>query len=338
MHEARYYRHQEAGEIQCGLCPHACRLQEGQLGRCRGRQVQSGRLITRTYGQIVSLALDPIEKKPLYHFYPGSSILSTGPNACNLGCIFCQNWSISQQIVHTEFIPVHQLVTAALSQNSIGVAFTYTEPLMMIEYILDAAPALRSAGLKTVLVTNGYINPAPLQDLLPWVDAMNIDLKGFRDDFYQTYTGGHLQPVLETIRSAHASCMVELTCLLIPGLNDQDAEIQSMAEWIAGIDPNLPLHFSRYYPQYKCRQPVTPPESLKNAHQIASRYLNHVYIGNISLDQCENSYCRQCRHLVVQRRGYQIRITGLTPGGNCAECGTPQYFRLPDQNSSSSKS
>lgn len=327
MTEALYYQKKNK-VIHCQLCPHACLLREGQTGRCRGRTVQQGRLITLTYGEIVSIALDPIEKKPLYHFYPGSFILSTGPNACNLVCNFCQNWSISQQKVTTQHITIRRMIDTALTVKSIGIAFTYTEPLMMYEFILEAAPQIRQAGLKTVLVTNGYINPEPMKQLLPWIDAMNIDLKGFSESFYQKYTGGHLKPVLETISLAQAECLVELTCLLIPGYNDQEEEIRAMAEWIAGLNPDLPLHFSRYYPHYQCNQPVTSLEHLQRAHLISSSYLRYVYLGNISPDTRENSYCYWCGKLLIQRQGWHTQIDGLTPDGHCEECGSVQHFIL----------
>lgn len=274
-------------KVKCGLCPHNCELAAGQVGFCRTRRNQEGRIQSLNYGQVTSLALDPIEKKPLYHFQPGSAILSLGSFGCNMACCFCQNHTISQggaEEVRGQLSP-EQLVELAqettMKHGSIGVAFTYNEPLLSYEYLLDTAPLLQQAGQRVVLVTNGQIEAEPLQALLPYVDAMNIDLKTFSADHYEKL-GGSLAAAQRTIElAAKAGVHVEVTTLVVPGISDDTEAFVREVAWLASISPELPLHLSRYFPRYKYAEPVTPLEKLQEFREIAAKKLKHVYLGNV---------------------------------------------------------
>jgi len=266
------------------------------------------------------MAMDPIEKKPLYHFHPGSHILSTGPNGCNLSCQFCQNWEISQTEIPTARVEPKQLVQAAASHQSIGIAYTYTEPLVWFEYLMDACALARESGLANVLVTNGYVNPEPLEELLPLVDAMNIDLKSMDREFYREVCGGELEPVLRTIEKARGRCLVELTNLVIPGLNDSPQQQGRLIDWVAGLDPGMPLHLSRYFPQYRMRRPATSEITMIEYANRARERLHYVYAGNIRLPDMADTICPGCGRVLVNRDGYRVRLAGLKDG-TCANCG-----------------
>lgn len=272
--------------VVCSLCPHHCRLADGETGFCRARANESGTIRCRNYGRLTSVALDPIEKKPLYHFHPGSFILSVGSFGCNLRCPFCQNYTISMADGQSETQDVTPAELAALAHDlsrrphgNIGVAFTYNEPLLSYEFIMDAAPLLHEAGLFVVLVTNGTIAPAPLEALLPHVDAMNIDLKGWQPDFYRRL-GGDLAAVKHTIARAVKSCHVEVTTLIIPGQNDSAGDMEEEALWLASLCPDLPLHISRYFPRWKEYAPATPVETIERLAAIARKHLRFVHKGN----------------------------------------------------------
>jgi pyruvate formate lyase activating enzyme len=256
MREAMFYEKKEQDLVHCRLCPKLCTIREGRKGFCRVRQNRGGTLYTINYGQVSSCGLDPIEKKPLYHFYPGSTIFSIGTFGCNLRCGFCQNWQIAHGDPSTTEATPRQVVDLARRQegregSNVGIAYTYNEPLMWYEFVFDTAQQVRQAGLKNVLVTNGYVNETPLRQILPYIDAMNIDVKGFTDDYYREKCGGHLEPVLRTVEIAHRECHVELTTLLVTGLNDSPEEITRLVDWVASLDPEIPLHFSRYFPQFE---------------------------------------------------------------------------------------
>ena len=282
MHKAKYWQNENSA-IRCKLCPHACLIQPGCSGRCRVRLNEGGMLHARNYEQVTAIALDPIEKKPLYHFFPGRMILSVGTWGCNLHCQFCQNWQIAHG--NPAFVATSPQKLAELAEQqgplNIGVAYTYSEPIVWFEYVYDAATAVKRRGLKNVLVTNGFINPEPLAELLPLIDAMNIDLKAFNQDFYREVCRGELDAVKQTISKAATSCHVEVTTLVVPGFNDADEEIAELARWLAAIDPAIPLHLSRYFPRYRMELPATPLESLFRARSIAQRYLRNVYVGNV---------------------------------------------------------
>jgi len=282
---AAYQEAMPDGLARCLLCPHRCVLKPGQTSRCLGRENRDGQLEVRNYGKVTSLALDPIEKKPLSAFYPGKRILSVGTFGCNLTCRFCQNWRISTRHAPTEEISPDELLRLAretVPEGNIGIAFTYNEPTIWYEYVRDTAKIAHDAGLAVVLVTNGYILEEPLKALLPFVDAVNIDLKAFTDGFYKQTCGGSLPPVLETIRNCHGKCHVEVTTLLIPGMNDSEEEISQLSSWIASISPGIPLHLSRHHPDYKMTEPE--PIGVKDLHRlavVASRHLDKVLVGNV---------------------------------------------------------
>jgi pyruvate formate lyase activating enzyme len=320
--EARHCQKLPEGSVQCLLCPHQCLIAPGQAGLCRVRKNDRGTLMALSYGQAVSLAMDPIEKKPLYHFYPGSQILSTGPNGCNLACSFCQNWEISQQNVPTEDVTPQQLVELAVKEGSLGIAFTYTEPLVWFEYLMDVCPLARQAGLKTVLVTNGTISPEPLKELLPLIDAMNIDLKSMNQDFYRQVCRGDLKTVLQTIELSRRSCHIELTNLVIPGLNDSPQNMEALIDWVCKLDPLIPLHLSRYFPRYKMEAAPTPENTLKKYYEMAKNRLKYVYVGNLQMEGTEDTYCPGCGQRLIKRSGYHVDLDGLKDGA-CAKCRRP---------------
>ncbi|NLY91821.1 MAG: AmmeMemoRadiSam system radical SAM enzyme [Firmicutes bacterium] len=310
------------GNVLCTLCPHACRLADGEKGRCRGRLAQGKKLYAANYGRISALALDPVEKKPLYHFYPGSLILSVGTVGCNLSCQFCQNWQISQEEVETEEYSPSELVALAgqlQEKGNIGLAYTYSEPLVWFDFILDTAKLAKERGLKNVLITNGYLNPQPLSALLPYLDAVNLDLKG-SDFFYRKHCGGRLDPVLTTARRLAGEVHLEVTNLLIPGENDQPAEIKTLVDFLAGLDRKIPLHFSRYFPQYNLAVPPTPLATLEEAYRLAREKLSYVYLGNISDARYSATFCPQCGALLVKREAYRIKTDGIKDG-RCGQCG-----------------
>ena len=278
----------EEAVAACGLCPHHCKLADGQTGLCAARTNVGGTIVCTNGGKLVSIALDPIEKKPLYHFHPGSVILSVGSYGCNLTCPFCQNYEISRAQageLRAEDVPPARLAALATDARqrygSIGVAFTYNEPLVSYEYVIDCARLLHEKNFAVVLVTNGQICDAPLQNLLPHVDAMNIDLKGFTQTFYD-WIGGNLETTKNTIAHAvRAGVHVEVTTLVIPGRNDDEKEMDVEARWLASISSEIPLHLSRYFPRYRCDIPMTPMETLRQLERIAKTYLEHVHLGNV---------------------------------------------------------
>ncbi len=320
LKEALYYEKLEDGRVRCLLCPHFCLLGEGKVGLCQGRKNDGGILYAVNYGETTSLAVDPIEKKPLYHFYPGSQILSVAPNGCNLSCPYCQNAEISQGKVSTQYIPPERLVKLAQQYNSVGIAYTYSEPLIWYEYLLDSGKLVHEAGLKNVLVTNGLINEGPLDELLPFVDAMNIDLKSMREDFYRKIVRGDLQTVLKTISMSKKRAHVELTNLVIPTLNDSQEELGELIDWVARLGVDTPLHFSRYFPYHDFTVEPTPVETLKNAWRMAKERLRYVYVGNVWIEGASDTSCYNCGNLLIQRSYYSARTTGIEDG-KCSNCG-----------------
>ena len=286
--ECRYYRQLEDGRVECTLCPHHCQMAEGKTGVCRSRRNQDGVLVSEVYGKPCSLAIDPIEKKPLYHFHPGTTCLSLACTGCNFRCLNCQNHDISQvspsDVDHYELSPA-DLVALCQKHRCPGIAYTYTEPLTYLEYIIDCARLAHEAGLWNILVTAGYVCQEPLADLLPYLDAANVDLKSFSDDIYMKVSGGHLQPVLDTILAMkQAGVWVEITNLVIPGVNDNMQMIHQMCRWLAAHDlAEAPLHFSRFFPRYKMQDtPPTPITTLKAAKRVAEEEgIKYVYLGNV---------------------------------------------------------
>ncbi len=320
LHEADCYELLSEGEIVCRLCPRQCRLASGGSGFCKVRTNQDGKLFTTNYGQISSIGLDPIEKKPLYHYYPGKPILSVGAIGCNLACRFCQNWQISREKSDTQAMTPEGLVDLADKlrhrEENIGVAYTYSEPGVWYEFLMDAMPLVREAGLKNVLVTNAYLEPEPWSSLLKWTDAANIDLKGFDDAYYHRLCMGELKPVLDNIKAAVGKIHLELTTLILPGENDRPEHIRKLAQWIAALDPEIPLHLSRYYPNYQMTNPATPVETMEESSAIAKEFLKHVYLGNVG--RVNHTYCPECGYLIAERDGTRTRIFNKNI---CRECG-----------------
>jgi pyruvate formate lyase activating enzyme len=326
---ARWWHALEDGRIQCDLCPRDCKLHDGQRAACFVRANQGGQMILTTYGRSSGFCIDPIEKKPLNHFYPGSSILSFGTAGCNLACKFCQNWDISKSRdmdrLMDEASP-EAIAKAAQKYGAQSVAFTYNDPVIFAEYAMDTADACHALGIKTVAVTAGYMHLAPAREFYAKMDAANIDLKGFTDDFYFKLCVGHLQPILDVIAMVHheTDCWVELTTLLIPGHNDSDTELKALSAWCyKELGPDVPLHFSAYHPDYKLDAPATPPATLQRARKIAmDAGLRYVFTGNVHDRGGDATYCPGCGKPVIERDWYEILSYALDDTGHCKHCGT----------------
>ena len=314
--------------VQCELCPKQCVIQPGQSGECRIRVNLDGRLTAVTYGFPCALNVDPVEKKPLYHFLPGTDIFSLATAGCNLHCKNCQNWEISQanpEDVTAHAVPPERVGRLAKRYKCLSVAYTYTEPAVYYEYALDACRACHEAGLKNVLVTAGYMNAEPARQIYRHVDAANIDLKAFSDRFYRDVCDATLAPVLNTLVIARSlGVLVEVTNLVIPTLNDTDEDLRGLARWVKeNLGRETPLHFSRFHPRYRMRNlPATPADTLDRAHAIArAEGLHHVYVGNVHRPEGSNTRCPSCGELLIQRVGYQIVQNKLTTG-RCPHCQT----------------
>ncbi|MBO8158078.1 AmmeMemoRadiSam system radical SAM enzyme [Thermosyntropha sp.] len=325
--EALFYERLEEDKVKCLLCPHECRIMPGRTGICRMRRNLEGKLVSLNYGRLAALALDPIEKKPFYHFYPGKNILSAGTAGCNFSCGFCQNYHLAHEIPDLYEVDLSGLVAVTMDaqrKDSIGLAFTYNEPLIWYEYVLETAEILKNENLKTVLVTNGYIKKKPLKRLLPCIDALNIDVKAFTDEFYRRNCRGDLKTVMQTVEEAALTGHVEITTLIIPGENDSEEELRNLSRWLAELNPDIPLHFSRYYPAYKFTSSPTPEGTLKKARDIAKEYLNFVYLGNLPGEQ-NNTPCLNCGNILIKRDGYKTQFVNFE-NGKCRSCGAEAYY------------
>jgi len=319
--EALYYNI-KGDAAECLLCPHHCVLKEGKAGICGVRENKGGKLFTSNYGEVTSAAMDPMEKKPLYHFYPGTEIFSIGTKGCNLKCPFCQNWSISQDLeARSSYRSPEEIVDTALASGSIGIAYTYSEPTVWFEYVKDTALLAKKKGLKNVLVTNGFINPVPLEEFTKFIDAMNIDLKCYNPDTYTKVMKGGLDPVKETIRKSYElGCFIEITTLIVTGINDNLDELMEIAEFIASIDKRIPWHLSRYYPSYKYSKPATDVEFLTEVWESAIEILDYVFTGNVHpTDARSDTVCPKCHTVVISRNGYHTVIKELE-NGKCTQC------------------
>ncbi|MGC8663219.1 MAG: AmmeMemoRadiSam system radical SAM enzyme [Thermoplasmata archaeon] len=328
LKEALYYEELENGKVRCTLCPHRCVIENGKAGICNVRKNLDGKLYSLVYGKISAMAMDPIEKKPLFHFHPGSWIFSLSTVGCNLKCKNCQNWEISQATI--ESLPLRELtpddvINLALDDGSEGIAWTYNEPTIWFEFNLETSIKAKKKGLYGVYVTNGYINDEPLKELSKYIDAMNIDVKGFTDEFYRKIVSGRLEPVLETVsRAKDLGIHVEITYLIIPTLNDDENEIRKFSKWAFDLfGENAIVHFSRFHPDYKLMNlEETPIKKMLSAYEIAKEEgINYVYLGNVWDEKYETTYCPNCGTPLIRRSGYRVKIENLKEDGTCRVCG-----------------
>ncbi|MBW3695292.1 AmmeMemoRadiSam system radical SAM enzyme [Vibrio sp. T187] len=325
----QYWHQLSDGRVVCDLCPRQCHLRDGKRGACFVRMAHQGEIVLTSYGRSSGFCIDPIEKKPLNHFYPGSSVLSFGTAGCNLGCKFCQNWSISKSrkmdALGTVAMP-EKIAQSAVNHNCESIAFTYNDPVIFLEYAVDTAQACREIGVNSVAVSAGYICDTPRQDFYAAMDAVNIDLKGFTERFYRKLCSAHLDPVLDTLKYIHHETQVwlEITTLLIPGENDSSEELNLMCGWIReNLGCDVPLHFSAFHPDFKMLdKPRTPLGTLQTARKIALKHgLNYVYVGNVHDSAGDSTYCPNCHECVIERDWYQLGKYHLDPSGHCEFCG-----------------
>jgi pyruvate formate lyase activating enzyme len=327
-HPTKHWHRLDDGRVQCDVCPRECRLHEGQRGFCFVRACEGGEIVLTTYGRSSGFCVDPIEKKPLNHFLPGTSVLSFGTAGCNLGCKFCQNWDISKSREIDTLADTgspEALADAAVELGCRSIAFTYNDPVIFLEYAVDVADACRERGLKAVAVTAGYVSPGARGELFAHMDAANVDLKGFTEDFYAKTCAGHLQPVLETLEYLvhETDVWVEVTTLLIPGLNDSAEEIDAETRWFAErLGADVPLHFTAFHPDWKMRdRPHTPPETLTRAREIGmANGLRYVYTGNVHDRDGQSTFCHACGTLLVERDWYELGAWNLADD-RCRCCG-----------------
>jgi len=321
MKEALYYQKMEDNRVHCLLCPQDCVIAEGKRGFCKVRVNRGGTLYSENYNQAMARAMDPIEKKPLYHFHPGEPIYSLGTRGCNQNCDFCQNWHMLQPDAPTRGITAQEAVEEALSHGSLGIAYTYNEPTIWYEFVLECAGLAKERGLANVLVTNGSMNQEPFRRLAPLVDAMNIDVKSMDPEFYRKICKSKLEPVLATCRAAReAGIHVEITNLVIPTLNDSDELFRKLVDFVQELGPEVPLHFSAYFPSYRMTIEPTPLSALLRAREIAREKLYYVYLGNVAVSDGSHTYCPRCGNLLIARRGYAVSLKGIE-GRHCSRCG-----------------
>jgi len=321
FHEAMYYDTLWGHIVQCRLCPNLCVLSPGEYGTCKARKNINGKLYSMVYGKIATVHVDPIEKKPFFHVLPGKNAFSIATTGCNMQCLFCQNWEISQIFpfdMQTIAATPQQVVDKALESGTAAIAFTYSEPTISFEFVLDIAKLAKAAGLKTLMVSNGYIEQKPLKEILPFIDAYKVDFKGFDEEFYKKLTHGHLQPVLDTMKTVHQSGVwLEIVTLLVTNQNDSDRQIQGLVRWIKdNLGTDVPLHFSRFAPQYKMLNvPATPPETVVHARDIALREgLKYVYTGNVVYPPGEITRCPSSGEEIIVRQGMFTVYNGLKDG------------------------
>jgi pyruvate formate lyase activating enzyme len=327
MHEAMFYEKMPDKKIKCTLCPNFCIIPADHVGKCKSRKNVSGILMAINYSRFASMGIDSIEKKPLYHYYPGSQILSLGANSCNLNCNYCQNYEISQNECATSIMQPEDLLDLVLLKNFHQIAFTYTEPFTWYEYIHKFGQISKDKGIRIILVTNGYINPEPLKEIQQNIDAMNIDLKSMSDNFYNAICGGKVTPVLETIKSAISFCHIEITNLLIPEQNDNKDELQELIDFLYSINPDIPVHFSRYFPCWESHQPVTPESTLLSTFNLARKKLKYVYLGNVPSGEYTNTYCPGCGKELISRASFASREIHIVDN-KCGYCGVFIYGKF----------
>jgi len=326
MERALYFDTLKDKDVRCSLCPHNCIVSEGQHGICKVRINREGTLFTEVKGKYSAISLDPIEKKPLYHFFPAKSVLSLGTKGCNLKCKFCQNHEIAQSALEDfpymkVLLDQEILQMASERSNCIGIAYTYNEPTVFFESIISLAPKVKLKGMQNIMVTNGFINPDPLRELLEYIDAFNVDLKAFSETFYKQYTHSRLEPVLGTLKSIRKSGKhLEVSHLLIPGLNSKVTEFEELLRWLAGeLGPDTVLHLSRFFPAYKLNSDPTPLELLYRFYDIAKEHLSYVYLGNVNTRFGGITTCRHCGQELIRRFNYEIELVGMDKG-RCMSC------------------
>ena len=326
----RYWHTLDDGRVMCDVCPRACKLHEGQQGLCFVRANRDGEIVLTSYGRSSGYCVDPIEKKPLNHFLPGTPVLSFGTAGCNLACKFCQNWDISKSREYdtlADSASPETIATVAARLNCRSIAFTYNDPVIFMEYAMDTAVACRALNIKTVAVTAGYICDEPRREFFSYIDAANIDLKAFSEKFYWKITGAHLQPVLETLvyLKQETDVWFELTTLLIPGENDSEAELEAMTQWVVeNLGPDIPMHFTAFHPDWKMQDtPATPPETLTLARAIALKNgVHYAYTGNVIDKAGSSTYCHACGGILIGRLQYTLSEWNLDANGCCRHCGS----------------
>jgi pyruvate formate lyase activating enzyme len=330
MEEAMLYEKLSDNRVRCNLCAHRCVIADGKMGICQVRENQGGTLYTLVYGRTIAQHVDPVEKKPLLHFYPGTTAYSIATVGCNFRCRWCQNWDISQMIRERHFImgeeaSPEQIVASAKWAGCQSIAYTYTEPTIFFEYAYDTARLAHDAGLANIYVTNGYMTEEMLETFQPYLDAANVDLKAFRDETYKKYVGARLQPVLDSLKWIKAlGIWLEVTTLVIPGINDDSAELRDAAQFVAHeLGADTPWHISRFFPAYEMTDvPPTPLEALNRAKEIGlGAGLHYVYVGNVPGEA--NTVCHACGETLIRRSGHRILENHVQPGGHCPNCGTP---------------
>ena len=340
-HEAKYYVKREGGVVKCVLCPQGCDIKDGEAGKCLVRVNRGGKMWASSYGKVAAIHIDPIEKKPLFHFYPTYNILSVGGVGCNFSCKFCQNWELVEGVVPVRELPPEELSELAVelkdTDKNVGIAFTYNEPTIWFEYIVDTAKKLKrkSPDMKIVLVTNGYISAKPFEELSEYVDAMNIDFKFAKEEYYKEISDAHFKPVLSTIKRAWKSFQekgkpfIELTYLVITGVNDSADDFERITDFVAEISPEIPFHISKFFPHFLMRdRPPTPEQILEEAYEVAKKKLKYAYIGNVWGNKAEHTYCPECGNILIWRIGFKSEIRGIK-GDRCSECGYRFFGVLP---------
>jgi pyruvate formate lyase activating enzyme len=325
MKEALFYKQLKNNTVQCTLCPHFCAVRDGERGNCGVRENKKGKLYSLVYGKIIAEHIDPIEKKPLFNFLPGTDSYSISTQGCNFHCQFCQNSEISQpgKIIYGKEASPEEIVQLAIENNCSSISYTYTEPTIFYEFALDTAKLAKKKGLKNIFVTNGFINPEPLKEISPYLDAANIDLKAFTEDFYKNLIGARLKPVLDSIKLYHElGIFIEITTLVIPGKNDSEKELTQIAEFISSIDKNIPWHVSRFHPDYKMLDAeITPEKTLFNAVKIGKKAgLKYIYAGNLPDNDFESTYCPKCNKKIIERHGFFVSKIDIV-GNKCRYCG-----------------